>query len=408
MDQPTPPTNSAVPPPMPPAPPPPAMAQTVPLPRVTQNAPPGAQMPGAIGPDGQPLHEPPPDFANGPRQNFWQQPWVQNILPFATSLTLHAAIIIIGVMLAAVGRAYVAQKALEEQVIVPSSDLVENDVAGGVQNVGLGGDPTRPAAQDEYPEGGTGWAIKPGEQDAVAALMGGGSDDSSDPLIGLSAVGGGFGKGTGVGTGTGEGRGSGTGDGRGPLAPFGTPGGGGIGVKSRFMGLGGNARQIIYLCDATGTMINVFSALKVELERSISGLKSIQAFNIFFFSDEKYTTLDQRGLVLATPENKRKAFDFVEDSTASGTTNPIPAIRAAFAQKPQLIYVLTDGFDAVASYEEVVNEFRKLNPRKEVRVNTIMVQNHPEPEQALVDVLKTIATENGGNFKIVKPDEMAQ
>jgi uncharacterized protein with von Willebrand factor type A (vWA) domain len=112
--------------------------------------------------------------------------------------------------------------------------------------------------------------------------------------------------------------------------------------------------------------------------------------------------------VLATPENKRKAFDFVEDSTASGTTNPIPAIRAAFAQKPQLIYVLTDGFDAVASYEEVVNEFRKLNPRKEVRVNTIMVQNHPEPEQALVDVLKTIATENGGNFKIVKPDEMAQ
>src|SRR5215213_9860787 len=35
---------------------------------------------------------------------FWQQPWVQDILPFITSLALHAAIVIVGLLLYAAGR----------------------------------------------------------------------------------------------------------------------------------------------------------------------------------------------------------------------------------------------------------------------------------------------------------------
>lgn len=383
------PTNGVVPPPASPG-----LAGAPPQPA----SPPG-QLPSEV------LMEPPPEYHP---QNFWQQPWVQNVLPLVTSVSLHLAIVMVGLLAYGAGKMIAEDKALEAQIIVPSSDLVETGVPGGVQNVGLGGDPTRPPAQDEFPEGGTGWAPKPGDKDALAALMGGGGDDASDPLIGLSATGGGFGRGTGAGSGTGAGRGTGTGDGSGPLAPFGTPGGGAVGFKSKFMGTTGNARQIIYLCDATGTMLNVFSDLKVELSRSVNGLKPIQAFNIIFFSDDQYTTLNPRGLVLATPDNKRKAAEFVDTSIATGTTNPLPAIRAAFTQRPQLIYVLTDGFDAVASYEEVVNEFRKLNPRKEVRVNTIMVQNDPKPEKALVDVLQSIARENGGVFRIVRPDEMVQ
>ena len=128
-----------------------------------------------------------------PALHFFQLPWVQNVLPFVTSLALHAAVIIVGFVAVKTVQMVVDAKPLEEQIIVPSSDLVDDAVAGGVQNVGLGGDPTRPPAQDEYPEGAEGWAPKPGDKNATAALMGGGSDDSSDPLIGLSAVGGGSG-----------------------------------------------------------------------------------------------------------------------------------------------------------------------------------------------------------------------
>src|SRR5688500_6104505 len=100
MDQPIPATNSAVPPPPPGSLPPTLPPQPLPPPMVAKGTPPGP-VPGSPPSGEPPLQEPPPEYM--PRPSFWQQPWVQNILPFATSLTLHAAIIVIGVVLAAVG-----------------------------------------------------------------------------------------------------------------------------------------------------------------------------------------------------------------------------------------------------------------------------------------------------------------
>jgi hypothetical protein len=338
--------------------------------------------------------------------DFWEQPWVQNILPLVTSLALHAAVIIVGLLAYKTVQMVVDAKPLEEQIIVPSSDLVDNGVAGGVQNVGLGGDPTRPPAQDEFPEGGEGWAPKPGDKDAVPALMGGGADDSSDPLIGLSAVGGGFGKGSGVGSGTGEGRGAGTGDGRGPLAPFGTPGGGGIGPKSKFMGVSGNARTVVFVCDASGSMINTFSSLKGELTKAVTRLKSVQGFNIIFFQDEKSAALDQ-GLLFATPENKRKAISWLDTITTTGTTNPIPGIEQAFRNKPQLIYLLTDA--DFPDNNAVKSAIQRLNTGKQTKINSIVFVSGDaadETSQSFIDLMKTIAKDNGGVFSHVKESDL--
>ena len=385
METPTPPT-----PPQPTnfAPPP----QPQPLPPGVEAPPP---MPIAAGPAVE-LHPP---------IGFFQQPWVQNVLPLVTSVALHLAVVIVGLIALKTADLIANTKSLEEQIIVASSDLVEDSVAGGVQHVGLGGDPTRPPAQDEFPEGGEGWAPKPGDKDNVPALMGGGSDESSDPLIGLSNVGGGFGKGTGVGSGTGEGRGSGTGDGTGPLAPFGTPGGGGIGIKTKFMGAGGNARTVVFVCDASGSMINTFSSLKAELVKAISRLKAIQGFNIIFFQDEKAAALDS-GLLFATPENKRKAFQWLDTVTTTGTTNPIPGIEMAFRNKPQLIYMLTDA--DFPDNNAVKSAIQRLNNGKQTRINTIIFVGEADSDtsQSFIDLMKTIAKDNGGVYSHVKESDL--
>ena len=351
------------------------------------------------------LPPPPPEEFYRPI-GFWQQPWVQNVLPFVTSLTLHAAIIVIAVAVVVGGQQmYERVKPLENQLFSASSEIVEEGPPGGVQNVGLGGDPTRPAAQDEFPEGGQGWAPKPGDKDAVAALMGGGDDSSSDAVIGLSAVGGGFGQGRGIGSGAGEGRGSGTGDGRGPLAPFGTPGGGGIGNRGNLMGVPAGAHTIVYVCDASGSMINTFSSLKEQLVRSIQGLKSIQGFNIVFFQDEKCTALND-GLMFATPENKRKAFKWLEEQTTTGTTNPIPGIELAFKNRPQLIYLLTDA--DFPDNNAVKNAIARLNKDRQTRLNTIIFVpgDGEEGSNAFKDLMNQIAKDNGGVYAHVKESEL--
>src|SRR4051794_10182105 len=263
--------------------------------------PPGAVPAGQPGMPGEPEHIEPPI-------SFWQLPWVQNVLPFVTSLAVHAVFVVMAIILIKVTTVVINQIVAKEQTIIPESAMADAGPPGGVPNVGTGGDPMRQAMQDKDPTAGTpeGWAQKAGALDAAVSAEGGGSgENDSSGLIGLGA--GGLGAGNGSGTGKGGGGGGGDGDGRGPLAMFGTPGGGAIGPKGPVFGNGGNARRIAFVCDASGSMISKMASLKNELQKAISGLKPIQEFNVVFFQDGAPLTVNKEALVRATPESKRVA-----------------------------------------------------------------------------------------------------
>lgn len=339
--------------------------------------------------------------------SFWQLPWVQNILPFATSVMVHVAILIIGVVFF-YGVQYVTKKiAHQEEVIVPDASMIDNGPPGGVPNQGLGNDPQRQAFQDKDPTGGTpqGWAEKKGTSIEMKAA-GGGEGDSNDNTIGLSAIGGGFGHGKGGhGSGTGDFAGSGEGDGSGPLAMFGTPGGGGIGPKGPVFGHGGNAKRIAFVCDASGSMLNKFSTLRRELSNTVQGLRVIQSFNIIFFQEQSYTAMDNNQLVMATPENKLKATNYLEDKvTPRGETNPIPGLETAFKQKPELVYILTDG--DFPDNKAVLAKIRELNKDHKVKVNTIAFVGEADTDTDFMKLLEQIAKENGGVYKHVKESDL--
>ncbi|HLL89666.1 MAG TPA: hypothetical protein VK324_10200, partial [Tepidisphaeraceae bacterium] len=180
---------------------------------------------------------------------------------------------------------------------------------------------------------------------------------------------------------------------------------GGIGPKSPFMGVSGNAKAVVYVCDATGTMLGLrFTLLQNQLTKAVDILKPIQRFNVVFFHGEqggkRATAMDQT-LVNASPATKQKAFTFIKQtSLGGGGTDPIPALKTAFGMKPQLVYFLSDGkFNDLSSYDEVIAEIRKLNPDKQAKVNTILFEGEDPLAEAC---LRKIAEENGGVFKIVK------
>jgi hypothetical protein len=339
--------------------------------------------------------------------SFWQLPWVQDILPFATSVMFHAGIFIIGIVFF-YGYKYVTKQAAhQEEVVIPDASMIENGPPGGIPNQGLGNDPNRQAFQDKDPTGGTpqGWAEKKGTSIEMKAA-GGGEGDSNDPTIGVSLTGGGNGHGkNGKGGGIGDLSGSGDGDGSGALAMFGTPGGGGIGPKGPVFGHGGNAKRIAFICDASGSMLNKFSTLRRELSNTVQGLRVIQAFNIIFFQEQSCTALDNNQLVMATPENKLKATNYLEDKvTPRGETNPIPGIELAFKQKPDLIYILTDGdFPDNAA---VLKRIRELNRDHKVKINTIAFVGESDTDTEFMKLLQQIAKENAGNYKFVKESDL--
>jgi hypothetical protein len=329
--------------------------------------------------------------------SFAQKPMVQNVLPFVTSVAVHLGIVIIAWVLW--DNRGVIQRVIEEQIIVPDAAIVEGADVGGIPNPGLGGDPTRAAAQDITADvtASDSWSDRKSET-LQANLMGGGETESTaDTIIGVGAAGSASIQSTGQGTG------GGGSDGSGQIAPFGVPGGGGgIGPKANFVGISGNARRVVYICDATGTMLGIkFDLLQKQLYKAIDILKPIQGFNVIFFrggdSDAEWAKPFADELIVANPQNKQKVRQYIEGMTELGKgTNPLPALRQAFAQKPQLIYFLTDGqFDNVVGYDQVLAEVRKLNPDKSVKINTIAFMSEDAKAE---EALQKMARENGGRF----------
>jgi hypothetical protein len=169
---------------------------------------------------------------------------------------------------------------------------------------------------------------------------------------------------------------------------------------------GGGAQTIVYVCDASGSMINTFSSLKEQLTRSIQGLKSVQGFNVVFFQDEKCSSLSD-GLLFATPENKKRAFKWLDEQTTTGTTNPIPGIELAFRNRPQLIYLLTDA--DFPDNNAVKAAVARLNAGKQTRMNTIIFvpgDGDDEASASFKELMKDIARDNGGVFAHVKENEL--
>lgn len=344
------------------------------------------------------------------RLSFWQTRLGKDVLPFMISLLMHTSIVVLGLLL---GKAIkdAGKAAVVEQVIIPEAEFAMSGPPGGIPHPGLGGDPTRDAAQSQFPDvprDVSGIAEKPGLS-ALPELMGGADAGEGAPGgIGLDVRGAkvaGAGRGSGIG---------GSGDSSGALAPFGVPGGGGgIGRKSNFIGVGGNARRIVYVVDATGDMTSIFLAVQSQLLSSIERLVPSQSFNVIFFQEGKAIPFSKTGLVPASRANKDEVKKFIFEITPRPITAPLPAIRMAFAQKPELIYVLTNGFQAPAGQltpEEVENEFRKLNADKRVKVNMLLVTPGKTSEEYLEkdlrEMVKRVAEESGGIYKHLNTDSI--
>jgi len=164
-------------------------------------------------------------------------------------------------------------------------------------------------------------------------------------------------------------------------------------------------KRVVFLCDASGTMQSVFPTLRMTVNRSISSLESNQSFNVVFFSGDTITPFAKTGVVAATPESKEDVATWMAKISPKEGTNPFGAIQKAFGCSPDVINVLTDGFDQVESANAITAEFAKLNSRKRVKVNCFLLSSDPTRNKNMVQSLEKIAKDNGGVFEIVKPIE---
>jgi len=156
--------------------------------------------------------------------------------------------------------------------------------------------------------------------------------------------------------------------------------------------LGDGTKKVVYVSDRSGSMTDSIDYVKFELKRSIGELDEGDEFHGLFFSSGAPVEMPTRRLVNATRRNKALAGEFIDRIVPEGETDPSKTIERAFAMRPDVIYLLTDGeFD-----RSIVDLTKRLNAGGKVTVHTIGFLYRGGEE-----VLKQIAEQNNGHYVFV-------
>ena len=186
-------------------------------------------------------------------------------------------------------------------------------------------------------------------------------------------------------------------------------------------GNGGNARNIAFIVDASGSMVDVLPFVINELKRVVNGLKAEQQITIIFFSGEGVFEVPGgggvKGLRACTPKFKEDIRTWVSlenakyDTGGRGSQYVEDAIIRGLDYKPQLVFLLSDnltgGGQGATLHEifqdELMAAIRKKNSfTPPAKFNTIQfLYEDPLIDAGLTGTLQLIADETGGQYKFI-------
>ncbi|MGA2500536.1 MAG: hypothetical protein ABSH20_22575 [Tepidisphaeraceae bacterium] len=176
---------------------------------------------------------------------------------------------------------------------------------------------------------------------------------------------------------------------------------------ARFFTIRDRARKITYVVNMS-VNLERFDDVRCELGRTIAALDPAQSFNIVLVGGAKQQWLTRRFLLPANSRNKELALKHIESYYVSGMYDCCDLFRDIFAQEPQVVYFLADGFIGAKDQVRLCTELAKA---RRIRVNTLgYVSGNLKPEAGdldFLDSLKMLARESGGTFRQLTDSDLS-
>ena len=200
----------------------------------------------------------------------------------------------------------------------------------------------------------------------------------------------------------------------GRVSPFGTAVRAESGFQVSFYGTGGNAKKIVYVIDASGSLIDSLDFVINELKRSINQLTEQQHFAVFFFQGDRVIEVPSRGMKVAKADNKEKVIRWIDPSAgniiAGGKTEPLKAIERALKYRPHLLFLLSDNITGTGIYQidqrQLLQAIQRSN-RHGTKINTFQFL-YPDPlvRHGFRSTMEMIAETTGGRYKFIDAREL--
>ncbi|MEM9417811.1 MAG: vWA domain-containing protein [Planctomycetota bacterium] len=175
------------------------------------------------------------------------------------------------------------------------------------------------------------------------------------------------------------------------------------------------ATRLVYLIDASGSLIDTFPFILEELRRSIQDLRPEQSFAVLFFSGNEVTEAPPYGMKRASGQAVEHTSQWIAPSAgriiASGRPHADAAIRRALAYQPDAIILLSDGLTgtgdkALAKRARLLSLIGTANTR-DVVFHTLQVRR-PDPlsTPTRLGTLELIALQSGGVHRYLGEDDL--
>jgi pSer/pThr/pTyr-binding forkhead associated (FHA) protein len=168
--------------------------------------------------------------------------------------------------------------------------------------------------------------------------------------------------------------------------------------------------RIVFLVDASGSLIDTMPRVLAELENLINQITDQSFFTVIFFQHNSAIEIPPKGLKLGTNDNKSlTAMWFRPESghiIPSGSSNPVNALQMAMGYAPDMICIFSDRVTGTGPGEidknSLLQILKELNKNHYTTINTI--QFFAQDPQ---DTLKTIALEHGGIYRFISESKPA-
>ncbi|MGA1044670.1 MAG: hypothetical protein ACO3ZY_05650 [Phycisphaerales bacterium] len=176
-----------------------------------------------------------------------------------------------------------------------------------------------------------------------------------------------------------------------------------------------NARTIVYVVDASGSMIGSFRTVLDELARSLAGLVPAQSFAVIFFQRNQAIPVPPANrLVPVSRSAAQQAIEWARKNVIpSGRSNPVEALTRALALRPDCIFLLSSNITGAGQFEidraDLLATLDRLNPidsgsgRRRSQIQCIQFLD-ADP----LDTMRTIAERHGGEggYKFLDREEL--